>query len=63
MSRVALIAGRGGLPAALVAMMPDRPLVAALEGFAPGDLRVDLTFRVERLVPFLKHLLDLGVDR
>lgn len=58
-----MIAGKGALPASLVAAMPERPLVAALEGFAPDGLAVDLTFRVERLVPFLRALADQGVGR
>ncbi|MES2664877.1 MAG: UDP-2,3-diacylglucosamine diphosphatase LpxI [Pseudomonadota bacterium] len=60
---LALIAGRGGLPAALVAALPDRPLVASLEGFAPEGLTPDMTFRIERLVPFLRALEDAGVTR
>lgn len=61
--RTALIAGRGALPAAVASAMEDPPFVAALEGFAPDRLAVDLGFRVERLVPFLRHLADLGVER
>ena len=60
--RIAVIAGRGGL-AAIVAAALETPLVAALEGFAPDGLLPDLTFRVERLVPFLDHLTDQGVTR
>lgn len=63
MTRTAIIAGAGALPAALVAALPDRPFVAALEGFAPQGLLPDLTFRVERLVPFLRALEDAGVTR
>jgi UDP-2,3-diacylglucosamine hydrolase len=59
----ALIAGRGGLPAALVAAMADRPLVAGLEDFAPAGLTPDLSFRLERLVPFLRALQDHGVTQ
>lgn len=60
--RVALIAGRGALPA-IVARELDRPLVAALDGFLPEGLTADIVFRVERLVPFLNHLSLAGVDR
>ena len=60
-SRQALIAGRGRLPAALAAAMVQPPLVTAVEGFVPDGLHVDLTFRVERLMPFLRHLETLGV--
>ncbi len=59
--RTALIAGRGALPAALAAAMAERPLVTAMEGFAPDGLTVDLSFRVERLVPFLRALEREGV--
>lgn len=63
MTRLALIAGAGGLPAAVVGALTERPFVAALEGFAPQGLEPDLAFRVERLVPFLNHLLDHGITR
>lgn len=58
---LALIAGAGGLPAALVAALPERPFVAALDGFTPTGVAPDLTFRVERLMPFLRQLQDQGV--
>ena len=58
----AIIAGRGGLPAALVAAM-DAPVVAALEDFMPDGLTPDITFRIERLVPFLRGLEDRGVTQ
>lgn len=61
--KTALIAGRGRLPAALVAAMSEAPLVAAPEGFAPEGQAVDLPFRVERLVPFLRALEDRGIER
>lgn len=61
--RTAIIAGRGALPAALAGAMAEPPLVAALDGFAPDGLAVDLPFRVERLVPFLRALEDQGVGR
>jgi UDP-2,3-diacylglucosamine hydrolase len=63
MTRTAIIAGRGALPAALVAALQERPFVAALEGFNPAGLVPDLAFRVERLVPFLRRLEDEGVAR
>ncbi len=63
MSDLALIAGQGGLPAALVAALPERPYVCALDGFAPEGLMPDLTFRLERLVPFLDHLAARGITR
>ncbi len=62
-ARTAIIAGRGALPAALVAAAPDTPLVASMEGFLPDGIAPDLTFRVERLVPFWRALEDAGVAR
>lgn len=62
----AIIAGRGGLPAAVAVALAaggTAPLVATMEGFAPDGLRPDMTFRLERLVPFLHGLLDRGVAR
>src|SRR5690606_37365418 len=56
--RVAIIAGQGGLAAAVAARL-DEPLVAALDGHAP-DLPHQV-FRLERLVPFLDQLADKGV--
>jgi UDP-2,3-diacylglucosamine hydrolase len=63
MTRTAIIAGAGALPAAVVAQMTDKPLIAALDGSAPTGLTPDITFRVERLIPFLNHLLDQGVTK
>ena len=61
MTRTALICGNGALPAALVAAMPERPLICALDGFAPDGLAVDQVFRIERLALFIRHLQDAGV--
>jgi UDP-2,3-diacylglucosamine hydrolase len=63
MSRLALIAGRGALPAALVAALPERPLICALDGFAPEGLTVDQIFRVERLALLLRALEEAGVTQ
>ena len=60
--KTALIAGRGALPAALASAMPEKPLVTSMEGHAPEGLVVDLSFRVERLVPFLRALEREGVE-
>ncbi len=60
MSRTAIIAGAGRLPAAVAAAL-DAPLVCALDGFSPDGLAVDSVFRVERLVPFFHALEDAGV--
>jgi UDP-2,3-diacylglucosamine hydrolase len=60
--KTALVAGGGALPSALASAMADRPLVTAMEGHAPDGLVVDLSFRVERLVPFLRALEREGVE-
>lgn len=57
---LALIAGAGGLPGALIEALPDRPYVCALDGFPP-EVTPDLSFRLERLIPFLDHLTDRGI--
>lgn len=64
MTRLALIAGTGDLPAILVASQEAagrRPYVCVLDGYVPQGVAVDLTFRLERLVPFLRHLGDEGI--
>lgn len=63
MTQLALIAGAGALPAAVVAALPQRPLICALEGFQPTGLTPGHSFRVETLVPFLHWLEDQGVTR
>jgi hypothetical protein len=60
---LALIAGAGALPAALARALPQRPFVAAMEGFAPEGLTPDLTFRIERLFPFFAALHAEGITR
>ena len=42
--------------------MAEKPLVTAMDGHAPDGLVVDLSFRVERLVPFLRALEREGVE-
>ncbi len=61
MSRLALIAGAGDLPAELVAHLPEPPLVCAVEGYPPAGLQPDLAFRIERLVPLFRELTAAGV--
>lgn len=63
MTRTAIIAGKGALPATLAGVLPADTLVAALEGFMPLGVVPDLVFRVERLVPFLHALDHAGVGR
>ncbi|MCQ0969859.1 UDP-2,3-diacylglucosamine diphosphatase LpxI [Paracoccus sp. TK19116] len=60
MTRTAIIAGQGRLALILAHRMPDAP-VFALEGFAP-EMKAG-SFRLERLIPFLDHLAEIGVTR
>ncbi len=60
---LALITGAGGLPAAVAGALPERPMVCALEGFAPDQLKPDITFRIETLGRLLKLLKDTGIRR
>jgi UDP-2,3-diacylglucosamine hydrolase len=59
---LALIAGTGDLPPALLARLEERPIVCALQGFAP-QITPDITFRIEHLGSFLAHLTVRGVTR
>lgn len=68
MTRTALIAGRGDLPeivAARLLLEGAPPVLAELDGFESLSLARDGVerFRLERLVPFLDRLVDLGVTR
>jgi DUF1009 family protein len=60
MTRLALIAGQGDLPSAVLVALQDKPLVCALDGFTP-KIAVDQVFRLERLALFLRYLQDQGV--
>ncbi|MDU8913045.1 LpxI family protein [Aestuariicoccus sp. MJ-SS9] len=60
---LALIAGAGALPAAVVAAQESRPFVCALQGFAPEGLTPDMTFRIETLGTLLQTLTKRGVTR
>lgn len=57
---LALIAGTGDLPPALVARLPVRPLICAMDGFRPA-ITPELTFRIEHLGSFLNTLHARGV--
>ena len=57
---LALIAGTGDLPAALVQRLPSRPLICALAGFRP-TITPDITFRIEQFGSFLVALRARGV--
>lgn len=61
MTRLALIAGMGLLPRAVMGALPEPPLVCALDGFVPEGVQPDMTFRLERLMPALRALGDRGV--
>lgn len=60
MSRIALIAGAGALPAELAAHL-DAPLICAPAGVVVEGVAVDLVFAIERLVPFLRALGERDV--
>ena len=57
---LALIAGTGDLPAAILNARRD-VYVCAMAGFAP-DVPVDRTFRIEQLGTFLARLKGQGVS-
>ncbi|MCO4848938.1 MAG: UDP-2,3-diacylglucosamine diphosphatase LpxI [Yoonia sp.] len=58
---LALVAGTGALPPAIISAFPDA-LVCALDGFTP-DIPVALSFRLEHLGSFLAKLTDRGVTQ
>lgn len=67
MSVTGIIAGLGGLPVHLVGALRKAGvpyLIGSLDGFPP-DLpdETPIMFRIERLVPFLDHLVAAGVTR
>ena len=59
---LALIAGLGDLPPALVARLPTRPLICALQGFTPAIVP-DVTFRLEHLGTLIARLSSEGVTQ
>ncbi|MDO6584597.1 UDP-2,3-diacylglucosamine diphosphatase LpxI [Salipiger sp. 1_MG-2023] len=63
MSRLALIAGLGDLPGAVVDACETRPLICALDGFAPEHLHPDLTFRLETLGTLVQQLVARDIRR
>jgi hypothetical protein len=67
MSLTAVIAGLGALPGLLVAELQARGLpfvLAELDGFPSAVEGAEaIRFRIERLVPFLDHLVGLGVTQ
>ena len=57
---LALIAGTGALPVALVQRLATRPLICAMDGFRPA-VTPDITFRIEHLGSLLADLSARGV--
>ena len=58
---LALIAGTGVLPDEVVAALPERPLICAMEGFEPDTLGPDIVFPLEQLGSFIAELKVRGV--
>ena len=58
---LALIAGTGALPTEVVAQLPERPLICAMEGFLPDTLSADVVFPLEQLGSFIADLKARGV--
>lgn len=59
---LALIAGRGGLPARIADAQAETPLICVLDGFEPDRLVADIRFRLEHLGSLLGELKERGVD-
>ncbi len=57
---LALIAGTGDLPVAIMGRLETRPVVCAMAGFRPA-VTPDITFRIEELGSFLRDLASRGV--
>jgi len=60
---LALLAGGGTLARDVAAAAEGAVLVCAPEGTEPDGLKVELRYRFERLVPFLRELRARGVTR
>lgn len=58
---LALVSGRGKLPASVVASQQDKPLICVLEGFSPDGLEADITFRLEHLGTLIAEMKSRGV--
>ncbi|WP_271947045.1 LpxI family protein [Ruegeria faecimaris] len=58
---LALIAGTGVLPDEVVSCLAERPLICAMEGFAPDTLSADIVFPLEQLGSFIADLKTRGV--
>lgn len=58
---LALVSGRGALPATVAGAQTSPPLICVLEGFDPDGLVADITFRLERLGSLMGDLHARGV--
>lgn len=58
---LALICGTGDLPARLAAGQAEAPMVCVLDGFAPKNLKADITFRLETIGSLLIQLGHQGI--
>jgi DUF1009 family protein len=58
---LALIAGRGQLPAKVAGAQAEPPLICALEDQPPDSVTADLTFRLETLGSLLLQLGERGI--
>lgn len=59
---LALVTGRGGLPARVAAAQAEPPLICVLDGFAPDGLEADIQFRLEHLGSLFADLKARGVQ-
>jgi DUF1009 family protein len=58
---LALITGRGGLPAAVVNSVSLRPLICVVDGHIPKSLTPDISFRIENLGTLITTLRNAGI--
>lgn len=59
---LALIAGTGELPEEIVARLPERPYICAMQPFLPERLEVDRPFLLEHLGTLVAELCERGVS-
>jgi len=59
---LALIAGTGDLPPALIARLAHKPIICAMQGHAP-QMQPDIVFRLEHLGTLIKKLQGHGVTQ
>lgn len=60
---LALIAGQGDLPLAVIEALPEPALICAMESSPPDRVVPDHLFRIEKLGSFLRWLKAQGVTR